>query len=132
MRYLICILCLSLISGIAYSQDMQTEVVGIWKFEAFDSENMISTFERTKKFIKNKRGYEFKENGEVIVRVNSSGCAVIGKNGKSQTLLSNVTGSWRLINEKQIEIYYETFVMETFEIAELDNGQLKLTRKQEK
>ena len=116
----------------AYSQDLQTEIIGIWKFESYDSGNMTSTFERSKKFKKNKHGYEFKENGEVIVRVNSSGCVVIGKNGKSHTLLNNVTGTWRLINEKQIEIYYETFVTETFETAELDNGQLKLTRKQEK
>jgi hypothetical protein len=129
MRNLISLLCFSLISGLAYSQDLQTQIIGIWRIDAYDSENLITTFERGKKFKKNKRAYEFKDNGEVLVRINSFGCMVIGKNEKSYGFLSDLTGTWRLINEKQVEIYYETFITETFEIAELNEGKLVLKRK---
>jgi hypothetical protein len=131
MRNLIFMLCFSLISKLAYTQDLQAEIIGIWKIQAFDSEKMITTLQRTKTFKKNTCAYEFMESGEVLVRINSIGCVVVGKNRKSHSILSNVIGSWRLINEKQIEVNYETFMMKTLEIAELNDGRLKLRRKQE-
>lgn len=115
------IICSLSISG----QNIEKKIIGTWIFKTYDSVNNFSTYVQARKLNNKIRGYCFKDSGIVIVRMNSSGCSLIDKKGKSYSSLTNVNGTWEVKNDNCIHIKYESFMGFHEEIITLDGNNLK-------
>jgi hypothetical protein len=86
----------------------------------------MSIFEPARKLRKEVKGYDFKADGVLIVRVSSFGCAVIDKRGRTHSFLDDVQGRWKLLANGRIQMTYETFMGNYEEEALLADGQLRV------
>lgn len=93
-----------------HGQNIEEKIIGTWIFKTYNLDSGISYYEPARKLIKKANGFCFKENGSVTVRMNSSGCAVIDKNGKSYVYLSDVEGTWEVKRGNCIRVKFESFI----------------------
>ncbi|MBP9160347.1 MAG: hypothetical protein KBF49_05830 [Flavobacteriales bacterium] len=112
------------LNSLAQAQD--ASILGAWVRSAHQPDSTMSIFVRARKMKPNKMGYELKANGVLLARMNSSGCAVIGKNGRSQSFLGNVQGEWKLLADKRILMTFKTFMGFYEEEAVMLDGQFRL------
>ncbi len=129
MNTLICVFSFCLINLTVLSQDLESDIIGVWIFDSINSETQVSTLKKSRKLKKNKVGFEFKKDGVVIVREDSFGCTVIGKNGKSKSFLGNIEGTWKTNDDNQIEVYMETFMGDNIFLFEFSSGTLEMIRR---
>ena len=89
-----------------------------WVYENYENDNL--TYESRWKFKKHKPGIEFKENGTIIRKQNSSWCG-------NEIEFETVSGKWKKISESLLEIEYKNWSgmnKDTLQIVELTKSKL--------
>ena len=106
------------------AQDLESQILGKWTLEKYDSESFSRTYKSSRRLKKKETGFEFRKDGVALVRTNSMGCSIITRYGRSISFLDNVEGKWKLNEENKIEISFETFMGINNVLGELRKGKL--------
>ncbi len=94
--------------------------LGKWNYKG-----KLHTFEMSNSVNKKVMGYEFVNDSMVLVRTNTSGCAVIDKKGKrSRITLSVIEGTYSLTSDSTATVKYSTFMGDFGEQLVLRKGKL--------
>jgi hypothetical protein len=92
-----------------------------WIYKDYQNGNLV--YESKRKFKKDKRGIEFKENGTIMRKQNSSWC------GTPPIDYEIVAGTWKKISDSIIEIEYKNWggiKKDTLQIIKLSKSELTL------
>jgi len=128
-RYLY-VLTLIVISFFVQGQNIEEKIIGIWNFKTYNQDSNISYYLPVRKLKKKIRGFQFKEDGKVTVRINGAGCAIIDEKGNSYVSLSNTEGNWKLIDDNFVQVKFETFMgVHTYKVT-ISDGKLKVIEKE--
>ena len=119
----ISILALFLIFTSFHTTESQTSdyLIQKWVYEDYDSGKLI--YKSNRKFIDDRPGIEFKENGELIRRQNSGWC------GTPPIDYELASGTWIYISDSILVIEYKNWsglIKDTMQIIELSKSKLTL------
>jgi hypothetical protein len=94
---------------------VKNKIIGTWAYSG--SKNAIYEYSKEKDLSFNKRGYEFKRNGKLIVRQNIGWC------GTPPISYGNDKGTWKKIGKSKIRMQYNYWggeIIEKWEIKDID------------
>ena len=119
LKYIIILfLCLAFISFNKTESNNSNFLFQKWVYEKYDNDNLI--YQSKRKFKKDKPGIEFKENGTINRKQNSSWCG-------TEIEYETVSGTWKNISDSLFVIEYKNWNgrnIDTLQIVELTKTKL--------
>ncbi len=95
----------------SFSTDMRDrQPSGYWTVDPNIELECKTYYIQKSKLRKNQHGYFFNEPGQVTIRMNAAGCAIVDEKGDTHTLLSDVKGKYERIGENLYLLTYESFM----------------------